>query len=331
MSMSMSKKIEDKLNVICVISNPCNYKRRIELAKTFINHMLETKNVNLFVVECIYPKLNQQYKITDKDNPNHLQLTADTILWTKENMINVAVKKLLPSDYKAFAFLDADLHFNNQNWAEETLIKLNSCDILQPFHFGYNLNNKNELDQNPKIMYSWCYYRLMYGLNKPRKPNNPTKKSASSEELTQEAIHPGWAWAMTRTAYEKMGGLYDLAIVGGGDTILAKSIMNNNYMNTDKPYVLCSPYFRKSLYDYQQRCLGLKFGYTSGVVHHNYHGSLQNRHYTDRWQILIFNNYNPYYFLTRNECGMYKASPLFPPILEAEIMNYFRERNEDNS
>lgn len=317
-----NKKIEEKLNVICVISNPCNYKKRIILAKQFINHMLQTKDVNLYVVECIYPKLNDEYMITNKDNPNHLQVFADTVLWTKENMINIAVQKLLPTDYKAFAFLDADLQFNNPNWATETLIALNSCDILQPFTSGYNLNHKNELDSNAQIMYSWCYFRSGYNLD---------KKNRQVKDIPQSSIHPGWAWAMTRSAYEKMGGLYDLGIIGGGDTILAKSIMNKNYMNTDRPYNLCSIYFRKSLYDYQQRCLGLKAGYVSGDIHHYYHGSLQNRQYTDRWQILIFNNYNPYLFLTKNECGMYQATPMFPIGFQKEIMNYFQERNEDMS
>ena len=175
--LEQNEKIEDKLNVICVISNPCNYKRRIILAKIFIEHMLKTKNVNLFIVECIYPKLNQTYQITDSNNPNHLQLTADTILWTKENMINIAVAKLLPPDYKAFAFLDADLHFMNTNWADETLKALKSCDILQPFLNGYNLNKFDKIDDNSlrRTYYAICY--LWLNTNQNNNKNNMILKS----------------------------------------------------------------------------------------------------------------------------------------------------------
>ncbi len=325
--LAHNEKIEDKLNVICVISNPCNYKRRIILAKIFIEHMLKTKNVNLFVVECIYPKLNQTYQITDSNNPNHLQLTADTILWTKENMINVAVAKLLPSDYKAFAFLDADLHFMNTNWADDTLKALNSCDILQPFENGYNLNKFNKIDNTSlnKKNYSICYLWL-----NTNNKNNMMLKNKDLENIKPEFCHPGWGWAITRTAYEKIGGIYDLGIIGGGDAILANSIMCKNYMKLKSPFNRCSIPFLKSLYDYQIKCYGLKVGYISGTVHHYYHGSLENRKYTNRWDILVFNNFNPYLFLTKNESGMYKATKYFPDSLENEIIKYFKERNEDS-
>jgi hypothetical protein len=320
-----NQKIEDKLNVICVMSNPCNYKRRVELAKIFINHMLQTKDVVLYVVECIYPHLNQTYQITEENTPNHLQLTATSILWTKENMINVAVKKLLPADYKAFAFIDADLHFNNENWAQETLRALNSCDILQPFTDGYNLNQNNKIDRNSKMLYSICYLWQNY-----RKPKKTTNLDIYYLKDRSELWHPGWAWAMTRTAYEKMNGIYDMAIIGGGDSILAKSIMLKDYMNTKTPYIRCSLAFRKSLYDYQQKCLGLKVGYVQGTLFHFYHGSLQNRQYTSRWDLLNLYQYNPYLHLKINECGMYQGSQLFPKQLQNCIIQYFNDRNEDN-
>ena len=70
-------------------------------------------------------------------------------------MINLGVQKLLPVDYKAFAFLDADLHFDNPLWAEETLIKLRKCDVLQTFEAGYNLNHINKIDKTTKMLYSY--------------------------------------------------------------------------------------------------------------------------------------------------------------------------------
>ena len=314
-------KIEDVLNVICVISNPCNYRRRIELAKIFISHMLKTKDVRLYVVECIYPGLGQtEYQLTEAGNPNHLQLTAETVLWTKENMINLGVQKLLPTDYKAFAFLDADLHFDNPLWAEETLSKLRKCDVLQPFETGYNLNNINKIDKTTEMLYSYCYL-----WKKNNMPNN-----AKFFNIKKELWHPGWGWAMTHEAYEKMNGLYDLGIVGGGDTILAKSLMVPNFMKTSVPFIKCPIEFRKSLYDYQQRCEGLTVDYVSGRVYHYYHGSFENRRYTNRWNIIIYYKYNPYSFLTRNECGMYKATQFFPVEMKKMIVKYFEERNEDN-
>lgn len=324
-----NEKIENKLNVICVISNPCNYKRRYVLAKLFIEQMLKNKDVELYVVECIYPKLNQTYQITKYDNPKHLQLTAETILWTKENMINLAVNKLLPPDYKAFAFIDADLQFNNLNWAEDTLKILNSCDILQPFVNGYNLNKFNKIDNNSKILYSTFYLWINKNINNYT-INIEKNDNLIINNIKRECWHPGWAWAMTRNTYEKLGSIYDFGIVGGGDSILAKSIINPNFMNTEKPFSLCSLSFRKSLFDYQNKCKDLKVGYTPGTVLHYYHGTLENRNYMNRWNIIIFNKYNPYLFIQKNNCGMYEATKYFSQSFQNEIIKYFNERNEDN-
>lgn len=309
----IAPKIEEQLNVICVISNPCNYKRRIELAKIFIKYMLNTKNVRLFLVECIYPKLGQTtYQLTLADNSNHLQLVADTVLWTKENMINLAVQKLLPADYKAFAFLDADLYFNNKNWVDDTLKALSCCDVLQPFEIGYNLNKFNKIENICAHYYSYCYFE-----------NNKNILNKS------EFKHTGWGWAMTRNAYEKMGGLYDFCIIGGGDSILAKSLTIPNYMLTDAIYSKCSEPFIQSLINYQKKCCGLTIGYSPGIIYHLYHGMMKNRFYVDRWSIIINYKYDPNTFLIKNECGMYQASELFPSNMINDIVKYFHSRNED--
>jgi hypothetical protein len=45
--------IEDKLNVIIVISNPCLYARRYILAREFIKRMENEENVILYIFEFI--------------------------------------------------------------------------------------------------------------------------------------------------------------------------------------------------------------------------------------------------------------------------------------
>ena len=64
-----SEMIDDKLHVITVISNICNFKRRWQLMIEFIDRIKEFPNVELYVVEMIYPK--QKYIITQKNNKHH--------------------------------------------------------------------------------------------------------------------------------------------------------------------------------------------------------------------------------------------------------------------
>jgi hypothetical protein len=110
--------IETNLHVICVVSNPCLYKKRYELAIKFIRKMLKTDNVILYVVELVYG--NEDFYITNSTNPLHLQLRTNTApIWHKENMINIGVNKLLPPEWKAFAWIDADIEFDIQAYYTE--------------------------------------------------------------------------------------------------------------------------------------------------------------------------------------------------------------------
>ena len=99
--------IEEKLHVIAVVSNPCNYNIRYKLANEFMDRFEKEKNVIVYLVELVYG--DQEFALTQSTNKRHLQLRGDIPLWHKENMINLGVKYLLPPDWKAFAWIDADI------------------------------------------------------------------------------------------------------------------------------------------------------------------------------------------------------------------------------
>ena len=62
-AISNNEPIEEKLNVIIVISNPCLYAKRYILCKEFIKRIEEQEeNVNLFITELAYDK--QKFIIT---------------------------------------------------------------------------------------------------------------------------------------------------------------------------------------------------------------------------------------------------------------------------
>ena len=64
-------------------------------------------------------------------------------MWHKENMINVAVKQLLPDNWKAMAWIDGDVEFENPRWASDALKLLNGHkNVLQLF--SQCLDNNSE-------------------------------------------------------------------------------------------------------------------------------------------------------------------------------------------
>ena len=301
--------IEEKLNVIIVISNPCLYAKRYILLKEFVKRIEEEEeHVNLFIVEMIYE--NQKFIVTDKKNKNHLQVKTDVPIWHKENMINLAVKYLLPSNYKAFAWVDADVEFENNSWALDTLKILNGCkDVVQLFSHCVDMSNENT---NLNIFNSFGY-----SFNKEKKF---TTKG-------QDYWHPGYAWAITKKAYDKIGGIYDKGILGSGDSIMALSFINKAESMNNINY---SDDYNNSMLEYQLKASKLRLGYVPGVIRHSYHGSKKNRQYTERWKLLMKHNYSPIEHLTYDKQGILIPTETFPFDFKEDIMNYFRERKEDD-
>ena len=301
--------VEKKLNVIVVISNPCQFARRYILCREFIKRIEEEEeNVELYVVEMIYP--NQKFIITDKKNKNHLQLKTDIPIWHKENMINLGVKYLLPKSWKAFAWIDADIEFENPSWALDTLKILNgSKDVVQLFSHAVDMDReKNNLNIFNGFGYSF------------------TKQKKYTTKGT-DYWHPGFAWAITREAYEKIDGLYDKGILGSGDSIMALSLINSVEKTLQMDY---HEDYINSIIEFQKKSKKLRLGYTPGVIRHHYHGSKQNRKYTERWKILINNKYSPNNDVTYDSVGILIPTQNFNEDFKNEIMNYFQESKEDD-
>jgi len=147
--------------------------------------MQKTKDVELFIVELAYD--DDAFEITDKNNKNHLQLRTErkNLLWSKENLLNIVVQQLLPSDYKAFAFIDADVEFDSATWASDTLKLLNGkYDILQMFNVCLDMDK----DKNTMT----CFHSLAYQyVTKQKYYRSSTNFS-----------HRGYDWAVTREFYE---------------------------------------------------------------------------------------------------------------------------------
>jgi hypothetical protein len=300
--------IEDKLHVIMIISNPCLFAKRYLLANEFKKRMETEEHVILYIVELAYK--SQKFVITDNANKNHLQIKATDPLWHKENMINIGVNKLLPATWKSFAWIDADVEFENVSWAKDTLKILNGCkDIVQLFSHAIDMDT-NKLTMN---VYNSAGYQYSN--------QNPYTG------IGNNYWHPGYAWACTRKAYEKMGGLYDYGILGSSDNIMMLSLIgrgiNGLHKDSSESYV-------NTVVEFQDKLKSLRFGYVPGVIKHHFHGQKVNRKYQERWGILVKHNYDPILHLTCNDDGLYIPTPKCPKQLLDNILQYFTERNEDD-
>jgi hypothetical protein len=304
-------KIEDKLHIIIVISNPCQFARRYILAKQFIKRIENERDAILYIVELAYK--NQKHYITTKNNPKHLQLYTETApIWHKENMINLGVKNLLPKDWKAFAWVDADLEFESTNWCLDTLKVLNgSKDIVQVF------SHCTDMDYDENVLNIFSSFGYQYSKKRPYAHSN----------ISSQRWHPGYAWAITRRAYEKIGGLYQESILGSGDHNMSMCLIGKGNISLNKDV---SKGYRKSLNDYEENMKHLRLGYIPGVIRHYFHGNKKDRKYSERWKILVEHKYDPKIHTTTNEFGLIIPTKECPKELLNDIFKYFQERNEDN-
>ena len=217
----------------------------------------------------------------------------------------MGVKKLLPENWKAFAWIDADIEFDNPSWPIDTLKVLNGCrDVVQLFSHAI------DMDQNKDPLNTFYSFGFQYSKNREYTPK----------------WHPGFAWACTRKAYETMGGLYETSILGAGDHNMALSFINKGRLSISGK---ATDDYKDSVQEFENKIKNLRLGYIPVIICHHFHGSKKFRKYTERWQILINNQYSPTLHITKNSDGLLIPTDKCPKQLLKDIYTYFSERNED--
>src|SRR5437868_13011369 len=89
---------DSTLHVIGVISNTERYNSRYRLYRQWIAEMEKTVNVKVYTVEAAYG--DRRFEVTERENPQHLQIRTKSEIWLKENMINLGVRHLLGPYWK---------------------------------------------------------------------------------------------------------------------------------------------------------------------------------------------------------------------------------------
>lgn len=313
--------MKKKLYAVTVIFNPAQFKSRYKLYHEFAERC-QNQGIILHTVEAIFE--DQHFQVTDKHNPNHTRLYAKSELWHKERMINIGIRNL-PSDAEYIAWLDADVLFCNPSIVQDTIDALNNHDIVQMFSTTCDLSAKHEpmLKDDRfhyRIGYVSAYYNLGYPLNKDL-----------SFENSKNVGHTGYAWAIRKSTFEKIGGLLDFAILGSGDRYMANAFVGGVKGSLADNNSKFSKDYNDLLNQYGHVCehAKLSVGFVEGLLLHYFHGSKANRQYGSRADILYRNHFEPSKDIEENGSGLYKFVEGNKPELEEEIRQYFINRKED--
>ena len=190
-----------QLYAITTVYNPAGYELRFRLYREFAKR-LEKSGVALYTVELATG--DQDFAVTDAEDPRHIRLRSPHTLWYKENLINIAIARL-PRDWEYVAWLDADIQFLRPDWVTQTIAELQQRAFVQLFSHMVDLGpNFEVLGVSESVA-----FRVARG--------------AGQEEALQASS--GFAWAARRREFEALGGLNDWRIVGSDDYFFARGLI----------------------------------------------------------------------------------------------------------
>jgi hypothetical protein len=286
------------LAVITCHFNWAGFIRPAQNLNRFIRQ-LKSMGIPLYGAEAVLP--GQESRTAGMRN--WVQVMADPehqIMFQKEALLNLA-EKIVPEEYKKVAWVDADLLFSNQRWAEETSLLLNHFPVVQPFETAV----WTEID----------------GKETFRKPS--TLRVGGALPMRS---HPGFAMAARRDIFREIGGLYDRLIVGSGDMAAAVAILNTSMPATQtysKELMADFTPWKKRVAAHTQG----KYSWTPGMVWHEWHGDRALRQYADRHQISAA--LKPQEHLTLAKNGLLSWTDAAPQEMREYVANYFVSRQED--
>ncbi|GBG14806.1 UvrABC system protein A [Novimethylophilus kurashikiensis] len=299
------------LAVITTYYNPCRYVTRRKNYDIFMAGM-RAAGVLCLTVECAFP--GQDFELPP--SPDVVQVRATTLLWQKERLLNMAAA-YLPSDVKYVAWLDCDIVFDNNKWADDLVEVLKQHQVAQVFETAIRLDRDGITDAEPRAE---SFASVM--------SRCPTTLNAGRYDVHG---HTGYGWAMRRELFDEVG-LYEAAVSGSADHFMAHAIYDHygfcieNALKHDPAQISHLKEWGDQFYKLVRGSLGV----VPGTIRHLWHGDTVNRRYFLRMHEITDLGFNPYTDIQAQPGKPLEWTPgINKPGLEAYFANYFNQRQED--
>ena len=220
------------------------------------------------------------------------------VLWQKEALLNEAFREIPWPDCAVVAWIDSDVMLEDA-WLREAAALAGKKAVMQPF---------SELVQLPRGISTpeplWTLarrHRLRVG-TLPSHIRTSFAANLAAPSADGWEGYPGFAWAASRSLLAELitengGPLYDRAVVGGADALIARGLS----FATDDAGV-CESRFNEAMHLHFSEWLErARRAFPDGIVApsqrvlaaHLWHGSRDKRGYQDRHAILLNADFNP--------------------------------------
>jgi hypothetical protein len=297
--------------------NPASYRRRRENYRVFRDRL----KLPLAAIELSF---NGRFELGPRDAEILIQIHGRDVMWQKERLLNLLVRAL-PAHCTKVALLDCDVVFARPNWAEALSLRLEASPIVQPFstvHYtppdvSWNSFRGTSSDATrPGVCHlieQGRSLQAVFGHFTGRGPGTPS---------------PGHALAARRELLQSHG-MYDAAIVGGGDTLILAAPFGAND-NLIERHVMNHDYAAhyRNWAERLHRSVGGEVGCVQGDLVHLWHGSIDDRRSPQRYHELRTFDYNPYEDIAVDASGCWRWNSS-KPRMHAYLRDYFVSRKED--
>ena len=296
--------------------NPMRYRRRLQNYLAFRRRL----TVPLVAVELAY---HPEFDLPPDAADVVLRLRGDDVLWQKERLLNLAIAHL-PPECDTVAWLDCDIVFQRDDWAELALRGLERHPLLQPFRRVY--------EPGPDA----------WDVDAPVPPDAPLG-SAQAELLDRGMALPvllsgdmrarhgsqmGLAWVARRELVES-AGFYDVCVLGSGDRALLCAALGATANMVD--YLRMGPAWARHYEAWAARLFGRvrgNIGCTDGTVVHLWHGDLRHRRHRCRHEPFAAFGFDPAVDIALADAGCWRWNT-DKPQMHAHVAEFFRSRRED--
>jgi len=295
--------------------NPMRYQRRLQNYRMFRKEL----RAPLVAVEVSY---TDTFDLKNGDADVLVQLRADSVLWQKERLLNVALKNL-PSDVPFAAWLDCDLIFSNPNWAEATADALQSVPVAQPFSAVFDLPR----DVSPSMIDLTKTAPSSLSMGRKLAINQWADSDfRPATQLTRSGL--GFGWAARRDLLDKHQ-LYDAMIIGSGDRMITYGACGkfSDAIEITRLNKHQREHYLSWAQPFHDAVMG-RIGYADGIIYHLWHGDLKDRRYRERHEELQKFDFDPFVDigLDKQQCWTWTTQKI---ALIDYVKEYFSGRNED--
>lgn len=293
--------------VLLVYFNACSYKKLAQ-NMCLIYHTLTRAGIPVFLVEHCF---KDQTPLFPENGTTIFNTRSDSYMFYKENLLNWLMPKV-PAQYTKFFMMDCDLLFDNDTWYDDVSMLLDTHDAVHPFENAVWLGSDLKTVDLKKIS-------ILAGRD--------------NSDLGLKLMHPGFAWAFRRDFIEPRG-VFDINIMGSGDTILASSVIQIN--KNHGPWQTNSlDWIIEEFNKYFMKFRDNRSTFYRQTVYHLWHGSQMlrrnNKRYTDFKTACSEHSINTKDdIFALNKYGLYEYTEPVREAINNIFLEFFETRDEDS-